>query len=1102
MIKSRFILLISIVIVHLSVFLKSAPYTSNMVPWRNNTGVTNFGEIEDVTDFSMLLGCMNTVDYFENQTLPNVIKQCKKMISTSHQYHFLTASRHQGTVPKGIAKQSVFRYSVDGSPLQSQLQSLYNFTASRALDLMITETHNRVKKQRSVYYSSLGKARSLAQDLYYDMTGFEREITKTISTTKMECIDRHKKKLSRDLKSFKIYMNLEGNTQGTGNDQPDNIEAQNSTTATYVTKKKKKCRRFQRHKNPNDNNVPVTENQILPKNNTIKTRNNGSTCRSRRNKLKSSAISIIPAPTDTNKYFHNLTSMVLTEAQKSILALGSKFCPTPTTSDRAQFETDIENWAHKMRWPVKIETYDTNQPKPIPSPGNVLERQLIKKALTTPIINSGKPGLEIFIQKVREDLLINPSLPKNVYSNLTPDQNSALREMRCWETDYGIIFRPYDKGEGMFLDYVDSYESRVLAQLNSTNYVMITNKSDLRNTIIAVISNWCDRWSSEPLLTAKIMEWVTPDATKKPGKFYLNYKKHKPEKNFPGRLITSGCGSFTENLSLLTALELKKRAHQLPYVIQDTNALLCKLDEINTSKILHTGNKIIHASFDVISMFPNMHKNLGITRCREELQLRVDGLPTQCVLEALEITLDYNVAEFDGVWYRQVTGAAMGPHNSCEYCDLGMSFIDNMVNSDKNPYKSFVNEWIRFRDDIYCPWTQGEESLLQFFNWLNTLDSNIKFTISYAEEGIEFLDTYIYDRGGTLHTKLYSKDSDTFAYLPPHSCHPYHICKNNPDQIARRVYKINSEVESYEAAKIVFSDHLISRGYANEPVKNAFEKYENSNREVLYHTKKEPNNEPEQKQRCYPLVTEFNPHLPKVAPVLQKHKYLLALDPEVSKVVPPDSVFASFRQPKSIGNMLTRSTFKSSRNREAPTSSGRNALGCHRCIKSCHLCKRFLIPTKTFKSYSCKEMYTIKQDLNCQSEGIIYLLNDVKCLRSYVGSTISSMSKRFSNYKSHIKTSFEGCEIASHFSSKRDVHDIDFSGTAEQYAQRLAEHINIIIIDQVSLTECKTTKEKRAKIEIVEGQWQTNLRTLIRYGGLNKKDERKISNNRSARKRT
>ena len=310
------------------------------------------------------------------------------------------------------------------------------------------------------------------------------------------------------------------------------------------------------------------------------------------------------------------------------------------------------------------------------------------------------------------------------------------------------------------------------------------------------------------------------------------------------------------------------------------------------------------------------------------------------------------------------------------------------------------------------------------------------------------------------------------------------------------MYKINSDTENYNSAKTVFSDHLTSRGYLGESVLGAFTKFENMNRKDLYSTNHDPNNTAKKKERCYPLVTEYNPHLPKVTPVLNKYKYLLALDPVVNKIVPQGSIFASFRQPKSIGNMLVHSTFKS--NQETPVSADMSN-GCNKCEKPCHLCKHFLITTKTFISYSCEEVYTIKQELNCQSEGVIYLLSDTKCNRSYVGSTIGSMSKRFSNYKSHIKSGFEGCEVASHFRSCRDVHSIDFDCNANDYAKQLVEHLRVTIIDQVDLQECHTTKEKRAKIEIVEGQWQTNLRTLIRYGGLNKKDERKISNNRSAR---
>ena len=115
-------------------------------------------------------------------------------------------------------------------------------------------------------------------------------------------------------------------------------------------------------------------------------------------------------------------------------------------------------------------------------------------------------------------------------------------------------------------------------------------------------------------MTKKLIQWVIPNEHNKPGRIYLNYKKHKPEKDYPGRLITSGSGSPTENLSALTAIELKKRSHILPYILIDSNHLLRKLDAYNQSKIL-IGRDIIHVSLDVISMFPNITKDIGLKRC-------------------------------------------------------------------------------------------------------------------------------------------------------------------------------------------------------------------------------------------------------------------------------------------------------------------------------------------------------------------------------------------------------------------------------------------------------------------------------------------------------
>ena len=68
-------------------------------------------------------------------------------------------------------------------------------------------------------------------------------------------------------------------------------------------------------------------------------------------------------------------------------------------------------------------------------------------------------------------------------------------------------------------------------------------------------------------MTKKITKWATPDVeSQNLGNIYLNLKAHKPPA-YPGRLITRGCNSYIENLSALTAHELKKV--DLEYRIMD-----------------------------------------------------------------------------------------------------------------------------------------------------------------------------------------------------------------------------------------------------------------------------------------------------------------------------------------------------------------------------------------------------------------------------------------------------------------------------------------------------------------------------------------------------
>lgn len=71
----------------------------------------------------------------------------------------------------------------------------------------------------------------------------------------------------------------------------------------------------------------------------------------------------------------------------------------------------------------------------------------------------------------------------------------------------------------------------------------------------------------------------------------------------------------------------------------------------------------------------------------------------------------------------------MGPHEACFYCDIAMSYFDEMVFSEGNPCEKPL-VWMRYRDDIYDPWPHGEAELIKFTDWLNSLNEQISFTVN------------------------------------------------------------------------------------------------------------------------------------------------------------------------------------------------------------------------------------------------------------------------------------------------------------------------------------------------------------------------------------
>ena len=135
---------------------------------------------------------------------------------------------------------------------------------------------------------------------------------------------------------------------------------------------------------------------------------------------------------------------------------------------------------------------------------------------------------------------------------------------------------------------------------------------------------------------------------------YGNIKTHKADN--PARVITSGCNTAVEHLSIFVEKVLYGIASELPSRIKDTNHMLDITEDLNNLN-LHPESVLV--SLYIINMFPSIDDKMRINSVIKLLNKRpFKNPPTQCVLEALELCLNCSNSIFNNTNYIQTDDTA------------------------------------------------------------------------------------------------------------------------------------------------------------------------------------------------------------------------------------------------------------------------------------------------------------------------------------------------------------------------------------------------------------------------------------------------------------
>ena len=145
-----------------------------------------------------------------------------------------------------------------------------------------------------------------------------------------------------------------------------------------------------------------------------------------------------------------------------------------------------------------------------------------------------------------------------------------------------------------------------------------------------------------------------------------------------------------------------------------------------------------------------------------------------------ELVLTLNTFEFNGEYYKQVGGVAMGSRLGPNYACLFAGSVEERMLAEYTGRKP--DFYKRYMDNVAGVASGSEQDLQQFLDFASKYHPKLVYTWSISSDKLPFLDIYMTPRDDRISTSICYKDTDSHSYLNVGSSHihpsvnrPYHI---------------------------------------------------------------------------------------------------------------------------------------------------------------------------------------------------------------------------------------------------------------------------------------------------------------------------------------
>lgn len=554
----------------------------------------------------------------------------------------------------------------------------------------------------------------------------------------------------------------------------------------------------------------------------------------------------------------NLSSRILTEDEITVLGLGLKFISSPSPRSMSyavnHLIKDIEASFEKYIWPKS--SVLTNAQNAVMA--KVL-RDIKSKIYSVEVV----PPKQNFPQRLKNALL-------------------SLKE------DPTIVIAKADKGDTVVvLDALHYYDLAAKHLADNGTYELL--ETDPIDEIVRRYHQYLKRCLEDGMLDDYQYHRLLVSHDYQMSTIYFLPKIHKhPLKLRP---IVASCNSITSSASRYVDKILQPHMKQVRSYCKNATHIV----RILSNTIAPPTSYLV--SLDIESLYTNISFNMAI-----EVFLKIfAGHPKLILyLDLLKYVLNNNIFQFSGKIYHQVCGIAMGTTMAPALASVVVAYYEDMYLESR---QLLPLVWRRYIDDILAVWPYSTGDFLDFFDGLNRVHPNLRFTMEISYLSIQFLDLTISKgfnvlRTGLLSTSIYFKSTNTFSYLHGDSFIARHVLKGIAVGEIVRTLRNTSCPGYFRLIKRILIRNFYRRGFPKKAIQAAKRIGFGKRRYYLEASKQKT------LLRPIPVRTKFCNFIPSVG-IIFREAWFRVLDDPVLSYFFPTAPFPVWSNRKNLKNILS-----------------------------------------------------------------------------------------------------------------------------------------------------------------------------------------------------